>query len=92
MRKLKLDLDTLRVETFAADARESGAGSVVGHAVAAAGQYEAATIAVRATVESWAQDCFSVLTECNTCGLCTGYSCLFTACWWCESENSCRDC
>jgi hypothetical protein len=91
MRKLKLDVDALCVETFVPDARESGGGSVVGHAVAV-GPYDAATVAVTATIASWQEDCFSVLSRCETCGLCTGYSCLFTACWWCETQNSCRDC
>ena len=83
MRKLKLDLDALRVETFAPDVRESGGGSVVGHAVAG-GLDDTATIIVKETVASWQRDCFSVLSHCETCGFpCSGYSCLFTACWWC---------
>jgi len=88
MRKLKLDVDALRVETFIPDVGKSGGGSVVGHAVAV-GPYDAATIAVTVTIESMQRDCFSILTHCDTCGLCTGYSCLFTACG-CETMNDCR--
>lgn len=88
MRKLKLDVDALRVESFVPDGGEHGGGSVMAHAVAA-GPHEAATIAVTVTVESWEKDCFSVLSRCESCGACTGYSCLVTACWWCESMASC---
>jgi hypothetical protein len=90
MRKLKLDPDTLRVETFVPDVGESGGGSVVGHAVPV-DPYDATTIAVTVTIASWQRDCFSVLSNCESCGTCTGFSCLHTACW-CESMNSCREC
>ena len=89
MPKLKLDVDALRVETFVPHAGERGGGSVVGHAEAV-GPYDAATIAVTVTIESWQRDCFSVLTNCQTCGLpCTGHSCLFTEC---PTIITCKDC
>lgn len=77
MKKLRLELDALVVESFDTADAEGGAGTVHGNALVELGQAQAAKTDVRVDCGSWIDACPSRLGTCDftcsgqrTCDLC----------------------
>jgi len=94
MRKIRLDLDALTVDSFSTSGREDAKGTVLGHGPPRTDGWECDTVEWCGTIlcntgESQCQFCPTRFTDCGTCHPYDDATCDDTGCGTCLDSYCC---